>query len=75
MAKSWQATRRNQVSKGSLNMNAKETFVAFLWLALFLGVMLAIDIVAPIISPVIGPLFVVIFIAALIFLMFRLAKK
>lgn len=56
-------------------MNAKETLVGLLWMTLFILVMLGIDIVAPIISPVIGPLFVVIFIAALIFLMFRLAKK
>jgi hypothetical protein len=56
-------------------MNAKESFVGFLWMALFIFVMLGIDIVAPIISPWFGPLVVIVFIVALIFLMVKLARR
>jgi hypothetical protein len=56
-------------------MNAKESFVGFLWMTLFILVMLGIDIVAPIISPWFGPLVVIVFIVGLIFLMVKLARR
>ena len=56
-------------------MNAKESFVGFLWMALFILVMLGIDIVAPIISPIFGPSVLIIFIIALIYLMVRIVRR